>query len=210
MLQQTQVKTVLPYFKKFTTQIPSLKKLAKTNKKKILKLWEGLGYYRRARNLLETSKILVKKYKSILPKDYNELVKFPGIGDYTANILLALIHNKPAIALDGNVKRVFSRILNKNEKTINFKKLIEENNYNLFKLNRNSVFAEALMEFGALICKPQEPNCSVCLLKSECKYFKTKKRFIKTKQQKTIVKNYNLFCYIDRNKKQIALTKKIN
>ena len=208
MLQQTQVKTALPYFKKFTTQIPSLKKLAKTNKKKILKLWEGLGYYRRARNLLETSKILVKKYKSILPKDYNELVKFPGIGDYTANILLALIHNKPAIALDGNVKRVFSRILNKNEKTINFKKLIEKNRYNLFKTNRNSAFAEALMEFGALVCKPQEPNCSDCLLKSECKYFKTKKKFIKTKLEKNIVKKYNLFCYINKNKKQIALTKK--
>ena len=86
---------------------------------KILKLWEGLGYYRRARNLLATSKVLVSKYNSKLPKTIKEIKNLPGIGNYTANALLGLVHNQPAIAVDGNVKRVFSRIINQQESKIN-------------------------------------------------------------------------------------------
>mgnify|MGYP002047633907 FL=1 len=110
MLQQTQVKTVIPYFKKFTNEFPTLKSLSRSDEKKILKLWEGLGYYRRARNLLASSKLLVKKYNSKLPDEIKEIKKLPGVGEYTANALLGLVHNKPTIAVDGNVKRVFSRI----------------------------------------------------------------------------------------------------
>ena len=113
MLQQTQVKTVIPYFLRFVNKIKTLKKLSQTNEKKILKYWEGLGYYRRARNLLATSKILVKEKNSILPKTLIDIKKLPGIGDYTGNALLALVYNQPRIALDGNVKRVFSRLINK-------------------------------------------------------------------------------------------------
>ena len=124
MLQQTQVKTVIPYFKKFTKKYKSLESLAKINENQILKLWEGLGYYRRARNLLASVKLLVKKYNSKLPKTLKEIKKLPGVGDYTANALLGFIHNQPTIAIDGNVKRVFARYLNKKESKINFKKLI--------------------------------------------------------------------------------------
>ena len=113
MLQQTQVKTVIPYFNRFIKKFKTLKSLSKSNEKKILKLWEGLGYYRRARNLLASSKILVKKYNSKLPNTIEEVKKLPGVGDYTANALLGLIHNQPKIAIDGNVKRVFARLLNK-------------------------------------------------------------------------------------------------
>ena len=115
MLQQTQVKTVIPYFVKFVKTIPTLKKLSKSKQHKILKLWEGLGYYRRAKNLIKTAKILVNKNNSVLPKSLPELKKLPGIGDYTGNILLSLIYNQPRLGLDGNVKRVFSRIINKSE-----------------------------------------------------------------------------------------------
>ena len=142
MLQQTQVKTVIPYFNNFVKKIPNLKALSQCNKKKILKLWEGLGYYTRAKNLHKTSKILIKKYDGQIPESFEEIKKLPGIGDYTANILLALIYNQPRIALDGNVKRVLSRLFNKNI----------ENAVNLFKTKRNADLAEALMEFGALIC----------------------------------------------------------
>ena len=93
MLQQTQVKTVIPYFKNFVHKVPSLKSLSESNEKKILKLWEGLGYYSRAKNLHKTSKILVKKYKSQIPDIFEKLKELPGIGDYTANVLLALIYN---------------------------------------------------------------------------------------------------------------------
>ena len=106
MLQQTQVKTVIPYFNNFVKKIPSLKALSKSKEKKVLKLWEGLGYYSRAKNLHKTSRILINKHKGIIPENFAELKALPGIGDYTANVLLALIYNQPRVALDGNVKRV--------------------------------------------------------------------------------------------------------
>ena len=112
MLQQTQVKTVIPYFKKFTKKYKSLESLSKINENQILKLWEGLGYYRRARNLLASTKLIVKEYKSKLPLTFQEVKKLPGVGDYTANALLGLVHDQPTIAIDGNVKRVFARNLN--------------------------------------------------------------------------------------------------
>jgi len=210
MLQQTQVKTVIPYFKLFLHNFPTLNLLSMSNETKVLKLWEGLGYYRRARNLLATSKILVKKYNSKLPKNIINIKKLPGIGNYTANALLAFIHDQPTIAIDGNVKRVFSRILNKNENKIDFNKLIEINKKNLFRTKRNSDFVEALMEFGALICRPKKPECHKCNIKNICKYFKSSKKFKKIKILKIKIKNYNIFCYIDRIKNKIALTKKQN
>ena len=176
MLQQTQVKTVIPYFKKFTKSFKTLESLSKCSEKEILKLWEGLGYYRRARNLLATSKILVSKYNSKLPKAIKEIKTLPGVGDYTANALSGLVYNQPVIAVDGNVKRVFSRIINKKENKINFDKLIEINKKRLFTSERNSDFVEALMEFGALICKPKDPKCSVCILNNNCKYFNSSKK----------------------------------
>ena len=112
MLQQTQVKTVIPYFKNFVKKIPNLKALSKTKEKKVLKLWEGLGYYTRAKNLHKTSKILINKYNGQIPKSFLELKKLPGIGNYTANILLALVYDQPRIGLDSNVKRVLLRLFN--------------------------------------------------------------------------------------------------
>ena len=210
MLQQTQVKTVIPYFKVFLRNFPTLQALSLSNESKVLKLWEGLGYYRRAKNLLITAKILVNEYNSKLPKNLIDVKKLPGIGKYTANALLAFTYNHPTIAVDGNVKRVFSRILNKNENTIDFDKLIKVNKINLFKTNRNSDFVEALMEFGALICKPKKPLCPACSIKSMCKYFKSNKKFTQIKTLKVKVKNYNIFCYIDKSKNKVALTKKHN
>ena len=209
MLQQTQVKTVIPYFNKFTKKFKTLKELSKCSEKEILKLWEGLGYYRRARNLLTSSKLLVKEYKSKLPDEIKEIKKLPGVGDYTANALLGLVYNKPTIALDGNVKRVFSRLLNKKVLKINFEKFIELNKKNLFSTKRNSDFVEALMEFGALICKPKDPKCGICNLNRSCKYFNSSNKIKNIKNKMIKSKNYDFFCYLNK-KKQIALTKKNN
>jgi len=206
MLQQTQVKTVIPYFVKFIKEIPTLKLLSTCSEKKILKYWEGLGYYRRARNLLSTSKILINDKKGILPKSIEEIKKLPGIGEYTGNALLGLVYDFPTVAIDGNVKRVLSRVLNTNYKKINFEMLIEENKDRLFNTNRNADFVEALMEFGALICKPKDPKCSVCCLNKSCKYFKSSKK-INIKERKMIKEmHYDIFCYLNNNE-QIALTK---
>ena len=206
MLQQTQVKTVIPYFNKFTNKYKTLESLSKINENQILKLWEGLGYYRRARNLLASTKILVREYNSKLPNNFNEIKKLPGVGDYTANALMGFIHNYPTIAIDGNVKRVFARYLNKKESKINFEKLIDSNKKNLFITKRNSDFVEALMEFGALICKPKDPKCSQCCLNKSCRYLKSSNKIEINKRKKIKVMNYNIFCYVSK-KKQIALTK---
>ena len=206
MLQQTQVKTVIPYFNKFRKKFRTIKALSKGNEREVLKMWEGLGYYRRARNLLKCSRLLVKNYKSRLPSSIIEIKKLPGIGEYTANALLGMIYNQPRIALDGNVKRVFSRNLNVEEKKINFDKFIEKNKKKLFITNRNSDFVEALMEFGALICKPKDPNCLICCLNKTCKYFKSDKKIKSIRNRMIKNKNYDIFCYINR-KQQIALTK---
>ena len=158
MLQQTQVKTVIPYFNNFIKKIPNLDALSYCSEKKILKLWEGLGYYRRAKNLRKTAKLIIKKYNGKVPDDFDKLKELPGIGDYTANILLALVHNQPRVGLDGNVKRVLFRLFN----------IINWDAVNLFKTKRNKDLAEALMEFGALVCKPKEPKCYECPLNKNC------------------------------------------
>ena len=206
MLQQTQVKTVIPYFNNFTKKFRTIEALSKSNEKQILKMWEGLGYYRRARNLLACSKILVQNYKSSLPRSIGEIKKLPGVGDYTANALLGLVYNEPRIAVDGNVKRVLSRNLNIEEEKINFDKFIKKNKKKLFITNRNDDFVEALMEFGALICKPKNPNCLTCCLNKSCKYFKSYKRIKNIRSKMIKNKNYDIFCYLNK-KKQIALTK---
>ena len=197
MLQQTQVKTVIPYFNSFVKKIPTLKALSNSNEKTVLKLWEGLGYYNRAKNLHKTSKILIKKYKGQIPESFVKLIKLPGIGDYTANILLALIYNQPRVALDGNVKRVLSRLFN----------ITTIDKVNLFRTKRNGDLAEALMEFGALICKPKEPRCYECKIKKMCAYFTSESKITFRKKIKIHSKSYDIFCYLKKNKKQIALTK---
>ena len=110
MLQQTQVKTVIPYFEKFIKEFPNLKSLAKSSDHKILKNWEGLGYYSRARNLKKTAIKLLKDYKGELPEDIETLKSLPGIGEYTSRSILAIAHNKPYIPMDGNVERILKRV----------------------------------------------------------------------------------------------------
>ena len=197
MLQQTQVKTVIPYFNNFVKKIPNLTALSKSSEKKVLKFWEGLGYYRRAKNLHKTSKILIKKYNGQIPRSFAKLKELPGIGDYTANVLLALIYNQPRVALDGNVKRVLFRLFNTN---------IESTN-NLFKTKRNADLAEALIEFGALICKPKNTKCYECKIKKMCAFYESESKITFRRKIKIQSKNYDIFCYLKKNKKQIALTK---
>ena len=208
MLQQTQVKTVIPYFENFVEKVPNLKDLSISSNKKILKLWEGLGYYRRVKNLHRTAKILIKKYDGKLPNQFEEIKKLPGIGEYTANALLALIYNQARVPFDGNVKRIFLRLFNtefnKNEKKI--KKIIKEK----FYTNRNNDLAEALMEFGAVICKPSNPMCHICNLKKNCYFFKNKTPILASNKFQGKEKKYNVYCYLKKKKKEIALTKNKN
>ena len=174
MLQQTQVSTVIPYFKNFIKNIPDLESLVNINEKKLLKYWEGLGYYSRVRNLKKTAKIVVSQYNKKLPNTLEKLKTLPGIGDYTANAILSIVFNKPFIPLDGNVERIVKRILNlKSEKEISKANIIEKKKI-LGTSNRSSDYAQALMELGALICKPKNPHCAKCPIIKNCISYKKK------------------------------------
>ncbi len=189
MLQQTQVATVIPYFNKFIKNIPNLKILAKINNKKLIKLWEGLGYYSRVRNLKKTAQLIIKNYNGKLPSNLDDLVSLPGIGNYTANALLAIAFNKPHIPLDGNVERVLKRYLYlKKEKEIQKDNLIKKKSIFGTSL-RSSDYAQAIMELGALICKPVNPLCNQCPISKNCKSLQ-KKDFDLTKNIKKNIDKY--------------------
>ena len=188
MLQQTQVTTVIPYFNNFIADIPNLNSLARINEKKLLKHWEGLGYYLRAKNLKKTAKIVVSKYKTKLPNTLDELKKLPGIGEYTARAILAIAFNKPYIPLDGNIERVIKRLLNlKSETEISKENLIKKKKI-LGTSDRPGDYAQALMELGALICKPKKPLCEKCPLTKKCKSYKKQDFEIAVKSKKKIDK----------------------
>ena len=137
MLQQTQVKTVIPFFENFIKNFPNLKSLAKSSEQKILKNWEGLGYYSRARNLKKTAIKLLKEFKGELPKDIQKLKSLPGIGEYTSRSILAIAHNKPYIPMDGNVERILKRVfLLKTKNKISKENLNKKKSFFLFFKNK--------------------------------------------------------------------------
>ena len=188
MLQQTQVTTVIPYFNNFIADISNLNSLARINEKKLLKHWEGLGYYLRAKNLKKTAKIVVSKYKTKLPNTLDELKKLPGIGEYTARAIMAIAFNKPYIPMDGNIERVIKRLLNlKSETEISKENLIKKKKI-LGTSDRPGDYAQALMELGALICKPKKPLCEKCPLTKNCKSYKKQDFEIAVKSKKKINK----------------------
>ena len=172
MLQQTQVKTVIPYFENFTSKIPDLKSLSRVRDVKLMKCWEGLGYYSRARNLKKSAKLIINKFKGKLPSNEEGLKSLPGVGDYTSKAIMAIAFNNKIIPLDGNVERVLKRVFYlKKEKEISKENLHKKKSF-FGETNRASDYAQALMELGALICKPTKPYCDQCPISRNCKSFK--------------------------------------
>ena len=204
MLQQTQVSTVIPYFKKFIKNIPDLETLENFNDQKLIKLWEGLGYYSRVKNLKKTAQIVLRDFNKNLPSDFLELKSLPGIGDYTASAISAIAFNKPFIPLDGNVERVLKRYLYlKKEYQITKENLNEEKK--IFGLAyRSADYAQALMELGALICKPNNPNCNLCPISANCISFK-KKDFVLNKIKKKNKEKYYLLKVFKKNQKYLVI-----
>ena len=210
MLQQTQVATVIPYFNNFIKDIPDIKSLSKIKEHKLLKYWEGLGYYSRVRNLKKTAQILEKNFNRRLPSTIEELKLLPGIGDYTSNAIMAIAFNKPFIPLDGNIERVIKRLLNlKLPKEISKDNLVK-NKKILGNSTRASDYAQALMELGALICRPKNPLCHQCPLIKNCKSFKKKDFEIIKERKKKIDKFYLLEVYKKNNKFLLIKNTKFN
>ena len=167
MLQQTQVKTVIPYFKNFITKFPTQKKLSEASEDQIMAAWSGLGFYRRARNIFATKEIIKNNYRNRFPKDFQQIIELPGIGKSTAGAIMSLAYLDPHPILDGNVKRVISRFLKKELDLIKEPEL-----WKLSKemVNRDDCFSytQGIMDLGATICAPSNPSCGECPISSQC------------------------------------------
>ena len=205
MLQQTQVTTVIPYFINFLKNVPNLKSLAAINESKLLKHWQGLGYYSRAKNLKKSANTILKNHEGRLPNNFDELKKLPGIGDYTASAILAIAFNKSIIPLDGNIERVLKRILNLKTEWKMKKKNLHKLKKVFGKVNRSSDYVQALMELGALVCKPKNPYCEKCPITKNCLSYKKKDFVLKKKKKKIINKFYLVTLY--KNNDKILLIK---
>ncbi|MYL21196.1 A/G-specific adenine glycosylase [Halobacillus litoralis] len=173
MLQQTRVDTVIPYFNHFMSRFPNPKALADADEQEVLKAWEGLGYYSRARNLQNAVREVVESYGGVVPDDPDELGKLKGVGPYTKGAILSIAYDTPEPAVDGNVMRVLSRILyveddiSKQSTRKLFEALVRE----LISKEDPSAFNQGLMELGALICTPKTPSCMLCPVQDHCRAF---------------------------------------
>ena len=210
MLQQTQVKTVIPFFENFIKKIPDLKALAKVHDRKLLKCWEGLGYYSRARNLKKTAKIIIENFNEKLPNNINQLKLLPGIGEYTSAAIMAIGFNQPFIPLDGNVERILKRFFYlKSEEEISKDNLHKKKS--LFgKSKRSSDYAQALMEMGALICKPTSPLCYECPIQNRCLAYKKKDFEISSKNKFNKVKYFQADVFKKNSKYYLIKNNKFN
>ena len=171
MLQQTRVEAVKPYFERFVEALPDIKSLAECPEEKLLKLWEGLGYYNRVRNMQTAAKQVMENYEGMLPEEYGELLKLKGIGHYTAGAVSSIAYGKQAAAVDGNVLRVISRGA-ADERDIMKQSVRSNMEGELLKIlphDQPGVFNQALMELGATVCLPNgEPKCGACPWASFC------------------------------------------
>ncbi|XBC38155.1 MAG: A/G-specific adenine glycosylase [Buchnera aphidicola (Floraphis choui)] len=172
MLQQTQVKTVIPYYIKFIKRFPNINILAKTTINDVLNIWSGLGYYTRAHNIHYTANIIVKNYDGQFPNNFYNIIKLPGIGRTTANAILSFGFNFYACILDGNIKRTLLRYFNLH---LNGKKEIEEKLWKIIELitpiHNTNKFNQAIMDIGSLICTKSKPKCNICPIHNKCLSF---------------------------------------
>ncbi|WP_377891545.1 A/G-specific adenine glycosylase [Alkalihalobacillus sp. R86527] len=173
MLQQTRVDTVIPYFNNFVEKYPTIDALADAPQEEVLKAWEGLGYYSRARNLQSAVKDVAENYGGVVPDQPREIAKLKGVGPYTAGAILSIAYGVPEPAVDGNVMRVLSRVLGIWEDIAkpSTRKIFEELIREIISTNDPSSFNQGLMELGAIICTPKSPSCLLCPVQSHCRAF---------------------------------------
>lgn len=208
ILQQTQVKQGLPYYEDFVKTFPTIQDLANAPQEQILKLWQGLGYYSRARNLHYTAQYIVTELNGNFPTNYKDLLKLKGIGEYTASAIASICFNEPKAVVDGNVYRVLSRYfgvelpINSNEGIKEYKQLAQS----LIDHKEPGNYNQGIMEFGAIQCKPQNPDCQSCPLNSGCVALQknwVEKLPIKLKKTKVETKYFNFLVFISKDRKTV-------
>ncbi len=208
ILQQTQVKQGLPYYEAFVTNFPTVFNLAKADESEVLKLWQGLGYYSRARNLHFTAKYVVNELKGEFPNTYKELLQLKGVGDYTASAIASICFNEAAAVVDGNVYRVLSRYLgidtpiNTTAGIKEFKTLAQE----LIDVKDPATFNQAIMEFGATQCRPKNPDCMFCPFRDSCVAYNKgtiDELPIKLKKLKVKQRYFNFLVFLSEDKQTL-------
>ncbi|MBP7807681.1 MAG: A/G-specific adenine glycosylase [Bacteroidia bacterium] len=212
ILQQTQVVQGLAYYLKFVKHYPNVKLLAKAPSDEVMKHWQGLGYYSRARNLHEAAKLVANKHKGVFPKTYDEIKELKGVGDYTAAAIASLAFDLPHAVVDGNVYRVLSRVfgvdlpIDSGEGKKYFQKLADE----LLNKKEAANYNQAIMEFGALYCRPVNPDCASCIFNDKCLAFqKQMVSELPFKSKKTKVRDRYFNYIIFRFKNDIYISKRI-
>jgi A/G-specific adenine glycosylase len=204
MLQQTRVAQGTPYFFSFTTAFPTVFDLAAANEEQVLKLWQGLGYYSRARNLHKTAQFVANDLSGIFPDNYNDLLKLKGVGEYTAAAIASFSYNEAVPVVDGNVFRVLSRYFDVETDiaSASAKKEFAALGFELMPKDNPAVFNQAIMEFGALQCVPKSPDCGICVFNSSCAALQKKKvNQLPVKSKKLKVRNryFNYLVVSDDN-----------
>ena len=204
MLQQTRVAQGTPYFLSFTTAFPTVFDLAKASEEQVLKLWQGLGYYSRARNLHKTAQHIASDLNGIFPDNYNDLLKLKGVGEYTAAAIASFAYNEVVPVVDGNVFRVLSRYfdIETDIAQASAKKEFTSLAFELIPKDNPAIFNQAIMEFGALQCVPKSPNCNICIFNESCAALQKKKvdRLpIKSKKLKVRNRYFNYIVASDEN-----------
>lgn len=208
IMQQTQIKQGLPYYEAFVNKFPTVFDLANAEEQDVLKLWQGLGYYSRARNLHTSAKYIATERNGIFPNTYKEIIKLKGVGDYTASAIASICFDEPTAVVDGNVYRVLSRYfgidtpINSTQGIKEFKALATT----LIDTSNPGDYNQAVMEFGATQCKPKNPYCIVCPLKDSCVAVQKGKIDVlpvKLKKTKVTKKHFNFLVLISADKKTI-------
>lgn len=173
MLQQTRAETVVSYYERFLSRYPTVRDLAQAKEEELLKSWEGLGYYSRARSLKKAAQMIVDQYAGALPADVEKLRALPGIGDYTSGAIAAIAYGIPAAAVDGNVERVICRYdaVTQTVGTPAVRRRIAARAQELVPVDRPGAFANAMMEMGATMCTPKNPKCLICPVRESCRGF---------------------------------------
>jgi len=204
MLQQTRVAQGMPYYFAFTEAFPTVHELANASEEQVLKLWQGLGYYSRARNLHKTSQIVAFDWNGTFPDNYNDLIKLKGVGEYTAAAIASFSFNEAVPVVDGNVFRVLSRYFDIETDIANAsaKKEFAALAFELMPKDNPAIFNQSMMEFGALQCVPKNPDCMICPLNSGCLALKLRKvNQLPVKSKKAKVRNrfFNYLVVSDEN-----------
>lgn len=208
ILQQTQITQGLPYYEAFVNKYPTVYDLASAEESDVLKLWQGLGYYSRARNLHSTANYIVTELEGKFPDNYNDLIKLKGVGDYTASAIASICFGEPAAVVDGNVYRILARYYGI-DTPINSTKGIKEFKLlatSLIDKNNPAEHNQAIMEFGARQCKPQSPDCTICPFNTSCMALKEGKIEVlpvKLKKTKVSHKHFNFLVFISTDEKTL-------